>query len=176
MDDEEELVREVISENPPEDRGVRPEWESHQGWHRVEDTHPNDVQTEGKQGEKFLADQALGGNHAVHVATDQNANDDDPLEPLDEGKSGEKSNDPIAEEIIPGTAKALQGNELKREVALGSLPRTVRGVNVGKGDIAYERATTNIRKPLTIGLAAVVFFAYVTFQRRRLMKSTKDML
>ena len=175
MDDEEKLVREVISENPPEDRGVRPEWESHQGWHRVEDTHPNDVQTEGKQGEKLLTDKDLGGNHAVHVATDQNANDDDPLEPLDEGKSGEKSNDPIAEEIIPDAAKALQGNELlKRKVAPGF--RTVRGVNVGKGDIAYDGATTNIRKPLTIGLAAVVFFAYVTFQRRRLMKSTKDML
>ena len=174
MDDEEKLVREVISENPPEDRGVRPEWESHQGWHRVEDTHPNDVQTEGKHGKKLL-DKDLGGNHAVHVATDQNANDDDPLEPLDEGKSGEKSNDPIAEEIIPDAAKALQGNELlKRKVAPGF--RTVRGVNVGKGDIAYDGATTNIRKPLTIGLAAVVFFAYVTFQRRRLMKSTKDML
>ena len=85
MDDEEELVREVISENPPEDRGVRPEWESHQGWHRVENTHPNH-HTEGKQGENLLADQDDGGENELHVATDKNAKDDDPLEPMNEAK------------------------------------------------------------------------------------------
>ena len=174
MDDEEELVREVISENPPEDRGVRPEWESHQGWHRVEDTHPND-HGEGKPGDNLLTDQNDAGNHALRVA-DRKVNDDDPLEPSDEGKQAAKSNDPIAEGIAPGTTNDfLKGDGLKREMVPQALPRTVRGVNVERGNIAYER-TTNIRKPLTIGLAAVVFFAYVTFQRRRMMKSTKDML
>lgn len=176
MDDDEELVREVISENPPEDRGVRPEWESHQGWHRVENTHPNH-HVEGKQGENLLADQDDDGENELHVAADKNAKDDDPLEPMNEGNSDANLNDPIADESIPGTEKILQGNrnELKKKVSPESLPRTVRGVNMGKRDIAYERATT-IRKPLTIGLAAVAVFAYVTFQRRRLMKSTKDML
>ena len=155
MDEEEELVREVISENPPEDRGVRPEWESHQGWHRVEDTHPNDVQTEGKQGEKFLPDQALGGNHAVRAATGNNVNDDDPLEPLDERKSDVQTQNSV-----------LEGR-------LGGLPRTLRGAN---NEVGRDTQAPNTRKPLTIGLAAVMFFVYVTFQRRRFMKSTKDML
>ena len=77
MDDEEELVREVISENPPEDRGVRDEWESHQGWHRVEDTHPND-HTKGKQGENSLADQDGEGGYELHGAIEKKATVDDP--------------------------------------------------------------------------------------------------
>jgi hypothetical protein len=36
-DDEEELVREVIEENPVEDMGVREEWTRKEGWHRKED-------------------------------------------------------------------------------------------------------------------------------------------
>ena len=35
--DEEELVREVLEDNPAEDRGVRDEWAAHIGWHRKED-------------------------------------------------------------------------------------------------------------------------------------------
>lgn len=34
-----ELVREVILENPPEERGVRPEWKEQVGWHRKEDMY-----------------------------------------------------------------------------------------------------------------------------------------
>jgi hypothetical protein len=36
-DDEEELVREVIVENPVEDVGVREEWTRKEGWHRKDD-------------------------------------------------------------------------------------------------------------------------------------------
>ena len=32
-----DLVREIIEENPPEDRGHRLEWETKEGWHRRED-------------------------------------------------------------------------------------------------------------------------------------------
>lgn len=35
--DEEELVREVLEDNPAEDRGERDEWAAHEGWHRKED-------------------------------------------------------------------------------------------------------------------------------------------
>lgn len=156
MDDGEELAREVISENPPEDRGVRPEWERHQGWHRVEDTHRHSPD-EGGQEEKLHIDldQDLGGNHAVRAATGNNVNDDDPLEPLDERKSDVQTQNSV-----------LEGR-------LGGLPRTLRGADNEGG---RDTQAPNIRKPLTIGLAAVMFFVYVTFQRRRFMKSTKDML
>ena len=32
-----DLVREVIEENPPEEQGIRPEWQEHVGWGRKED-------------------------------------------------------------------------------------------------------------------------------------------
>ena len=38
-DDGAALVREVLSENPPETRGVREEWKAQSGWHRKEDIH-----------------------------------------------------------------------------------------------------------------------------------------
>jgi len=42
-DDEEKLVREVIAENPVEEKGERSEWSEHIGWHRKEDIFsPND--------------------------------------------------------------------------------------------------------------------------------------
>ena len=34
--DLDDLVREVIEENPPEEQGIRPEWINHEGWHRKE--------------------------------------------------------------------------------------------------------------------------------------------
>ena len=36
-DDEEQLVRQVLAENPAEERGVRDEWAGQVGWHRKED-------------------------------------------------------------------------------------------------------------------------------------------
>jgi len=36
-DDEEQLVRQVLAENPVEERGVRDEWQQQVGWHRKED-------------------------------------------------------------------------------------------------------------------------------------------
>ena len=38
-DDEELLVREVIAENPVEERGVRDEWAGKVGWHDKVDVH-----------------------------------------------------------------------------------------------------------------------------------------
>jgi hypothetical protein len=40
-DDAEALVREVLAENPPEDRGVRDEWDHQVGWHRKENIVSN---------------------------------------------------------------------------------------------------------------------------------------
>lgn len=37
--DEEELVRQVLEENPVEERGTRDEWAQHVGWHHREDVH-----------------------------------------------------------------------------------------------------------------------------------------
>ena len=34
-----ELVREVIDENPPEEQGIRPEWKEKVGWYRKEDIY-----------------------------------------------------------------------------------------------------------------------------------------
>ena len=42
-----ELVREVIQENPPEERGVRPEWKEQVGWHRKEDMYSTQDNNEG---------------------------------------------------------------------------------------------------------------------------------
>lgn len=36
LDDGESLVQQVLAENPPEERGVRDEWNGHVGWHRKE--------------------------------------------------------------------------------------------------------------------------------------------
>eukprot|EP00984_Skeletonema_dohrnii_P026525 scaffold15880_cov113-Skeletonema_dohrnii-CCMP3373.AAC.9 len=35
-DELDDIVREVIEENPPEEQGIRPEWQNHVGWHRKE--------------------------------------------------------------------------------------------------------------------------------------------
>ena len=39
-DDEESLVEEVLHDFPPDERGERPEWKDHVGWHRKEDILP----------------------------------------------------------------------------------------------------------------------------------------
>lgn len=41
VDDEENLVRQVLAENPAADVGVRDEWKHRVGWHRQEDTGPS---------------------------------------------------------------------------------------------------------------------------------------
>lgn len=45
-----ELVREVIDENPPEEQGIRPEWKEKVGWHRKEDIYTQNS-TEGPSDE-----------------------------------------------------------------------------------------------------------------------------
>lgn len=42
-----ELVREAIQENPPEEQGIRPEWEEQVGWHRKEDMYSTQDSNEG---------------------------------------------------------------------------------------------------------------------------------
>ncbi len=50
-DELDDLVREVIEENPPEEQGVRPEWAEHVGWHRKE----NIFNLRGRENEKDAA-------------------------------------------------------------------------------------------------------------------------
>jgi hypothetical protein len=40
QDDGIALVKEVLEDNPPEERGVRDEWKHQVGWHRKEDINP----------------------------------------------------------------------------------------------------------------------------------------
>jgi len=179
MDDEEELVRQVISETPPDDRGVRPEWDLHQGWHRIEDIregHTNvlqsDVeQTEGGRGREGDGDEGSG----------YNAKDDDPLEPIKEEKPGAQihvhAKEPVkAERRFDGVD--IDQNSAPGRAARDAQQQQLRGTKVWSeiGNSADEKVPPTIPKPMTIGLAAIVFFAFVTFERRRMSKSTKDML
>jgi hypothetical protein len=41
QDDGIALLKEVLEENPPEERGVRDEWTNQVGWHRKEDINPD---------------------------------------------------------------------------------------------------------------------------------------
>mmetsp|Transcript_33746 Transcript_33746/g.99417 ORF Transcript_33746/g.99417 Transcript_33746/m.99417 type:complete len:175 (-) Transcript_33746:348-872(-) len=174
MDDEEELVRQVVSENPPEDQGVRPEWDLHQGWHRVEDTH-----REGHAQTQLDAEQTqqTGKKNGSGKGAGYNTKDDDPLELIKE----ETPVAPINEPMIVG--QGMDGANVGQNDVLGKAARAVpvqqhklRGAKVWSGDSANEKAPPTIPKPQAIGLAALVFFAYVTVQRRRMSKTTKDML
>ena len=179
MDDEEELVRQVINENPPDDRGVRPEWDLHEGWHRVEDIregHSNLQQSDAEQTESGHGREG-GGDEG----SEYNAKDDDPLEPTKEETPGAQihvhAKEPVKAE------KHFDGVDIDHNDALGRAARDaqqqqLRGTKVwGRiGNSANEKALPTIPKPMAIGLAAVVFFAYVAFERRRMSKSTKDML
>jgi hypothetical protein len=51
-DDAEALVREVLAENPPEDRGVRDEWDHQVGWHRKENIVYNNNSLRGAGNKK----------------------------------------------------------------------------------------------------------------------------
>jgi hypothetical protein len=44
-DDGAALVQQILQENPPDERGVRDEWEGHVGWHRKEDILGNESLT-----------------------------------------------------------------------------------------------------------------------------------
>ena len=65
-DFEESLVRQVIEENPPEEQGVRPEWEQHAGWHRKEYV--------GLRGAEHKQSDANLGNASVEPTTDAEKN------------------------------------------------------------------------------------------------------
>ena len=74
-DEADDLVREVIEENPPEEQGIRPEWQEHVGWGRKEDIYNNlrghqvvDATTEEFHQSDYLA-KAVGGQH--HETEDQ---------------------------------------------------------------------------------------------------------
>ena len=49
---EEEAVREAIAEDPPEERGVREEWETGEGWHERYDARPTAIARPGKERER----------------------------------------------------------------------------------------------------------------------------
>eukprot|EP00980_Cylindrotheca_fusiformis_P025975 scaffold15032_cov119-Cylindrotheca_fusiformis.AAC.4 len=51
------LVQEVLKENPPEERGVREEWQSQVGWHRTENIR-------GLRGSSPLQDHTINNNKA----------------------------------------------------------------------------------------------------------------
>jgi len=51
-DDGEELVQQILKENPPEEIGLREEWKDHVGWHRTEDIHS--VNVRGRQQERSV--------------------------------------------------------------------------------------------------------------------------
>jgi hypothetical protein len=53
-DDGENLVRQVIAENPVAEVGVREEWDHHIGWHRREHILASSGHAESSQGDKYL--------------------------------------------------------------------------------------------------------------------------
>jgi len=62
-DELDDLVREVIKENPPEEQGIRPEWQNHVGWHRKE----NIFNLRGREDEKDAAAKELYQNHPANT-------------------------------------------------------------------------------------------------------------
>lgn len=77
-DDEEKLVREVIAENPVQERGVRSEWDAQVGWHRKENirgrlgdpakkhtTHL--LRTNDRAEKEMMDDDQDSGNAALHL-------------------------------------------------------------------------------------------------------------
>jgi hypothetical protein len=63
-----DIVREVIEENPPEEQGIRPEWQNHVGWHRKE----NIFNLRGR-GDKDAdaTPKELPQNHAVNTESNE---------------------------------------------------------------------------------------------------------
>jgi hypothetical protein len=73
-----DLVREVIKENPPEEQGIRPEWQNHVGWHRKENIFKLRGRKEGDVSKQLgvhqnslanidESNQSLSGLHKVHT-------------------------------------------------------------------------------------------------------------
>jgi hypothetical protein len=64
-DEADDLVREVIEENPPEEQGIRPEWQEHVGWGRKEDIYNLRGQVDATTTEEFhqsdYSAKAVGG-------------------------------------------------------------------------------------------------------------------
>lgn len=58
-DDGIDLVKEVLDENPPEERGVRDEWDHQVGWHRKENIHGASPQLRGSNDASFHNKQSL---------------------------------------------------------------------------------------------------------------------
>ena len=68
LQDLDDLVREVIEENPPEEQGIRPEWINHEGWHRKE----NIFNLRGRE-EKDAATSELHRKYPAHIDESNNA-------------------------------------------------------------------------------------------------------
>lgn len=128
-------------------------------------------QTEGGRGREGGDDEGSG----------YNAKDDDPLEPIKEETPGAQIHGHAKEPVK--AERRFDGVDIDQNSALGRAARDaqqqqLRGTKVWSeiGNSADEKVPPTIPKPMAIGLAAVVFFAFVTFERRRMSKSTKDML
>jgi hypothetical protein len=81
-DDEEELVREVIEENPVEDVGVREEWTRKEGWHRKEDVLGR---TTGKTDSTRETKRLRGGNRVVSSSHDQRVSEEESNDKVNSG-------------------------------------------------------------------------------------------
>ena len=62
-DELDDIVREVIEENPPEEQGIRPEWQNHVGWHRKE----NIFNLRGREDKEDATPKELPRNHEVNT-------------------------------------------------------------------------------------------------------------
>lgn len=76
-----DLVREVIKENPLEEQGIRPEWQNHVGWHRKENIFKLRGRKEGDVSKQLgvhqnssanidESNQSLSGLHKVCIYCD----------------------------------------------------------------------------------------------------------
>jgi hypothetical protein len=93
-DDAEALVREVLAENPPEDRGVRDEWNHQVGWHRKENMIVNNNNNNNLRG--------AGDNSAYQYATPSLAEE---MSPSSAGKVGLINNQDGRVDVGPALAQ-----------------------------------------------------------------------
>jgi len=66
-DELDDIVREVIEENPPEEQGIRPEWQNHVGWHRKE----NIFNLRGREDKEDATPKELPRNHEVYTESNE---------------------------------------------------------------------------------------------------------
>jgi hypothetical protein len=102
-DDGSELVREILSEFPPEERGEREEWQSREGWHRKEDTQrKEDIQETRKSSrrqEKQSQEQREKGDRSRDPRKPMRRRNELSFEPLEEALTNQL-NEALAKQMI----------------------------------------------------------------------------